>query len=131
MLQLFGNTKKAQKRKKEKTGTNKKVAKDDIVSELRSVSAEVISFKKITEGMVVLACIKQVTATFLNVQLPGRIFGTVRINSISEVYTQKLTKQIENFGGENDVSSSSRLKITQIVLLINTVYRLNINQINI
>jgi len=110
MLQLFGNTNKGQKKKKEKTGTNKKITEKDIVSELRSVSAEVISFKKITGGMVVLGCIKQITATFLSVQLPGRIFGTVRINSISEVYTQKLTKQIQSSHDENNVSSSKALK---------------------
>lgn len=90
---VFSNTKKSnlfdQKKKKIK---NKKKVKHQAVtgSDPKLISLDDLSYKTLTEGMIVLGRVTEITDYYLHVSLPGLISGRVPVTQISEPYSQLL-----------------------------------------
>lgn len=73
---------------------------------IEAVSAELLSFKTVREGMIILGCVKAINPTSIEVALPGRMNGTVNVSAISQTYLNLAQKFIENEGDDansNDV----------------------------
>lgn len=70
--------------------------------QIEAVSAELLSFKSLKEGMCVMGCIKSVDATFLHVCLPGRINGRVPVTSISQSYLNIINKYVNDEAANDD-----------------------------
>lgn len=56
--------------------------------------ADVLTFKKLTVGTLLLGCVKEVTDFELAVGLPHGLTGYVNLTSICEAFTQSLSKQV-------------------------------------
>lgn len=63
---------------------------------VEAVSAELLSFRTIREGMIILGCVKAVNPTSIEVALPGRMNGTIKVSSISKTYLALAQQYIEN-----------------------------------
>lgn len=70
---------------------------------IEAVSAELLSFKTVREGMIILGCVKAITPISIEVALPGRMSGFVRVPMISQTYFT-LT---QNYVEKDDVDSKS------------------------
>ncbi|KAK4880366.1 hypothetical protein RN001_008512 [Aquatica leii] len=55
-----------------------------------------ITYGKIEEDMLVLACVRSITAMSIEVELPGKMCGKIKITSISDCLTKILEEKIEN-----------------------------------
>lgn len=81
----------------------KKQKDDDFDLEPFSMSHDVVpdhvdtlSYQKIKDGMLVLGCVNFVTSmNGIQVQLPGRCYGQINIQDISDEYTKYLTAALE------------------------------------
>lgn len=59
---------------------------------IEAISAELLSFHTIREGMIILGCVKAIHPTSVEIALPGRMNGIVNVSSISQKYLE-LTQQ--------------------------------------
>ncbi|XP_067012114.2 protein RRP5 homolog [Anabrus simplex] len=95
-LELFhkrpGRVKLKSKAKKKEKSEAKLKSKGKGIKVLKQNSAKLLNYKTITEGTLILGCVKEITDFALKVNLPGRIFGEVPINDISNSYTKVLEK---------------------------------------
>lgn len=104
MLQQFGAVTANTKSKKEKPNKKEREERREQAIEaklkqkkhIEAVSAELLSFKSLKEGMCVMGCVKSVDATFLHVCLPGRIHGRVPVTSISQSYLNVVNKYVND-----------------------------------
>lgn len=97
---------KPNKRQREATRTEKQdAAAQTGPKSIEAVSAELLSFKTVREGMVILGCVKSIGQTSIEVALPGRMNGMVSVAAISQTYLTLAEKYIEN-EGENGKKSS-------------------------
>ncbi|XP_035895421.1 protein RRP5 homolog [Anopheles stephensi] len=62
----------------------------------QALTAENLSLQSLGPGMLVLGCVKLVSATCLDVVLPGRIKGNVPIANISNEYTAQLQEPVRS-----------------------------------
>lgn len=105
-----------QKRRKEKPNKKQREAnrleKDDKVSKVRkieAISAELLTFKTIKEGMTIMGCVKSIEPTSISVSLPGRIIGKVDVTEISQTYLQlanNFVNKRETNDNDDDASDS-------------------------
>lgn len=81
-----------EKTQKKKGSKTKKKVKHHVVTgaEPKLQSLEDLSYRVLTEGMVVLGCITEITDYYLHVSLPGLISGRVPVTQISDPYSQLL-----------------------------------------
>lgn len=63
---------------------------------IEAVSAELLSFRTIREGMIILGCVKSIHPTSIEVALPGRMNGIVNVSSISQKYLELTQQYIQN-----------------------------------
>lgn len=63
---------------------------------IEAVSAELLSFRTIREGMIILGCVKAIHPTSIEVALPGRMNGIVNVSSISQKYLELTQQYIQN-----------------------------------
>lgn len=61
-------------------------------AKIEAVSAELLSFKTIREGMIIMGCIKSIDSTSISVALPGRITGKVAVTGISQSYVTAVSR---------------------------------------
>ncbi|XP_055375156.1 protein RRP5 homolog [Condylostylus longicornis] len=90
------------KKKKRKDNSNKDEELENNVA-IEAISAELLTYKTIQEGMILYGIIKHVDPICLKVSLPGRIVGKVYASSISDSYNRILkefiqtSEKLENF----------------------------------
>lgn len=89
---LFSKHEKVGKRKREKQRTKEQDEKKNFVPN----TAERLSYATISEGLVVLGCIFEVTEYDLLISLPGGLIGRAQITDISECYTNLLQNLIRS-----------------------------------
>lgn len=86
-------------------------------TQIEAVSAELLSFKSIREGMTIMGCIKSIDSTSITVALPGRITGKVAVTAISQSYVAAVSRfvdeetkanvdAVENDDNENEKQTS-------------------------
>lgn len=63
------------------------------------VSAASLNFMTAQEGMLLMGCIFKITKMDVKISLPGRLYGTVPIMSISEAYSNRLHNLLQNSVG--------------------------------
>lgn len=63
---------------------------------IEALSAELLSFRTIREGMIILGCVKTINPTSIEVALPGRMNGIVNVSSISQTYLTLAQQYINN-----------------------------------
>ncbi|XP_065088684.1 protein RRP5 homolog [Ochlerotatus camptorhynchus] len=69
----------------------------------QSVSAASLQFKTAQEGMLLMGCVYKISKMDVKISLPGRLFGTVPLMSISEAYTTRLHGLLQNsIGGTEE-----------------------------
>ncbi|CAL7942589.1 unnamed protein product [Xylocopa violacea] len=90
---LFNKRDKISKRHREKRKARKE---NDEEPNLVSTTAERLSYSTISEGLVVLGCIFQVTEYDLMISLPGGTIGRAQVTDISESYTNLLQNLVES-----------------------------------
>lgn len=61
----------------------------------QSVTAAPLHYNTVEEGMLLMGVIQKINRMFLKVSLPGRLYGRVPVTSISETYTERLQKLVE------------------------------------
>ncbi|XP_054007204.1 protein RRP5 homolog [Hylaeus anthracinus] len=93
---LFQKYEKVKKKNREKEKTTKKNEEEE---NFVANTAERLTYATISEGLVVLGCIFEVTEYDLIVSLPGGIVGRVQVTDISDSYTNLLQSIIKS---END-----------------------------
>ncbi|XP_058447929.1 protein RRP5 homolog [Malaya genurostris] len=62
----------------------------------QGASAANLQFKTASEGMLIMGCVYKVQKMELTISLPGRMFGTVPVMSISEAYSNRLQSLMQN-----------------------------------
>lgn len=62
----------------------------------QSIKAANLHFKTAQEGMLVLGCVYKIQPMELTISLPGRLFGTVPLRSISNAYTDRLHSLLQD-----------------------------------
>ncbi|XP_056135664.1 protein RRP5 homolog isoform X2 [Lampris incognitus] len=77
------------KAKKQKTG------KDALTLNVAPKSVEILHFKNIKEGMLMLGCVKEVSDFDVTVSLPCGVQGFLGIKNISDTYTKLLSEQLD------------------------------------
>ncbi|CAB3387719.1 Hypothetical predicted protein [Cloeon dipterum] len=91
---LFGKSAENKGKKKSKSEqSGKKKAKGgeiDLSSKLNTVDC--LTYKVLSEGMLVLGCVREVHSYYLNISLPGQTLGRVPISAISRQYTEALNE---------------------------------------
>lgn len=90
------------KQKKKKKKETKDVEQN---LELSTNIAENLNFKTAEEGMLVLGCVRSVNSYVVEVDLPGKVSGKIKINRISNVYTDLLQNVINENSAESGVSN--------------------------
>lgn len=74
---------------------------------IEAVSAELLSFKTIREGMIIMGCIKSIDSTSISVALPGRITGKVAVTAISQSYVTAVSRFVNDESKANTDSDDS------------------------
>lgn len=69
---------------------------------IEAVSAELLSFHTLREGMIILGCVKAIHPTSIEVSLPGRMNGIVNVSSISQKYLSIAQNFIENQADDDE-----------------------------
>ncbi|XP_072335851.1 protein RRP5 homolog isoform X2 [Scyliorhinus torazame] len=88
---------KKRKRKKELNpdkAKKKGKEKNAVLQTKESIGAEILSFKKLKVGTLLLGCVKEVTDYELVVGLPHGLTGYVSLTNICDAYTKSLREQI-------------------------------------
>ncbi|XP_059490247.1 protein RRP5 homolog [Neocloeon triangulifer] len=86
---LFG---KANTQKTSKKGKRREKAPDiDIDFSAKLKVVEPLTYKTLSEGMLVLGCIREIQSYHMNVSLPGRLTGRVAISAVSKQYSEALS----------------------------------------
>lgn len=103
VLQIFGalslpKSKKPKLNKKEREAVraDKTEQSAKLPTKIEAVSAELLSFRTIREGMVIMGCIKSIESTSISVALPGRIIGKVAVTAISRSYVTTVRRFIDD-----------------------------------
>lgn len=71
-------------------------------TKIEAISAELLTFQSIKEGMTILGCVKQINPTTIKVALPGRMDGIVDVSSISETYLNLAQRYVEQEADEEN-----------------------------
>lgn len=89
-------------------------------SQIEAVSAELLSFKSIRDGMIILGCIKSIDSTSITVALPGRITGKVAVTAISQSYVTAVSRFVDVESEANadavdndDIENENQISITE------------------
>eukprot|EP00794_Sanderia_malayensis_P005757 gene5757-6460_t len=97
---LFGDTSEVKKKKKPKQEKSSKISntKDESAnfSLPRTKSVEPLVFKKLSEGIHILGCIREIQTTELVVSLPNSLTGYVPITNINEHLCRQLKKGLQD-----------------------------------
>ncbi|KAK7508557.1 hypothetical protein BaRGS_00000123, partial [Batillaria attramentaria] len=112
-LNLFQTEDGESQAKKRKVSVQPKVKKHKVRSKKKELQrtrtkphlVEPLTFKNMTEGMLVLGLVKEVQDYKLMVSLPCGLFGVVSITDVSQAYTQKLQAVAESAGADEDMVS--------------------------
>lgn len=92
---LFSNKKKTKPRRvdlRNDMGPKNFIEKTVCPEKITNVSADLLSYQSVKEGMVILGCVREVHKMNLTILLPGRLSGKVMITQISSPYTKLLEK---------------------------------------
>lgn len=90
------------KRKKEKLTKRKRDEQhirdnaDQRDDKIEAVSAELLSLRTITEGMLVMGCISKIEHTHVLVALPGRLSGRVLVTAMAPAYVDIVNKYVHD-----------------------------------
>ncbi|XP_071873721.1 protein RRP5 homolog [Bombus fervidus] len=96
---LFGKYEKIGKRNREKQRAKKQ---DEEEPNFVPNTAERLSYATISEGLVVLGCISEVTNYDLLISLPGGLVGRAQITDINECYTNLLQNFVKSQDSETN-----------------------------
>ncbi|CAL8388333.1 unnamed protein product [Arctogadus glacialis] len=86
----------------------KKSASDPVTLNAPAKYVEILHLKNIKEGMLMLACVKEVADFDVVMSLPCGLLGFLQIKSISDGYTKLLGEQLRSQGTE-EISSLDRV----------------------
>ncbi|KAJ8954403.1 hypothetical protein NQ318_011077 [Aromia moschata] len=112
---FFGKSPKVKKNKKAKPTEEVALTDETFHNSLKIHGT--LSYKKLQDGMVILACIRHITDFSIEVELPGLTFGRVSVTNISDAFTKYLNKKLENNSGENEVGLKNIFKTGQFVIV--------------
>ncbi|KAK5647128.1 hypothetical protein RI129_005592 [Pyrocoelia pectoralis] len=77
---------------------------------------EDINYITIEEGMTILACIRSITTFSIEVELPGKMSGKIKITSISDPLTKILEEKVSNgFDDDNSVKLYKMFHVGQFI----------------
>ncbi|RXM27397.1 Protein RRP5-like [Acipenser ruthenus] len=103
----------SKKRKTDKGGDEKKETKQKTKEALLKLNTgknvEILHFKKLTVGTLILGCVKEVKDFELVVGLPNGLTGYVQVTSISDGYTKLLNDQVDAGEAVEEVLTLARL----------------------
>lgn len=116
------------KRKKEKLNKKQRDEKHIRDNEQRqdkveAVSAELLSLKTITEGMLIMGCVSKIDATYVQVSLPGRLTGRVLVTAMAPAYVDIVNKYV------NDVANVQGYKTLDELFTIGQIVCVKVMQI--
>ncbi|GFX86643.1 protein RRP5 homolog [Trichonephila clavipes] len=96
------------KRKKQKISK----AADSVPETSNRVTADVLDFQSLREGMLLLGCVTEIRPTFLLMSLPGCIVGKVSLTNISAKYTEVIRNSIaDESENDSEVSLDSIIEV--------------------
>uniref|UniRef100_A0A8C4Z1T6 Programmed cell death 11 n=1 Tax=Gadus morhua TaxID=8049 RepID=A0A8C4Z1T6_GADMO len=90
------------------TAKKKKSASDPVTLNAPAKYVEILHLKNIKEGMLMLACVKEVADFDVVMSLPCGLLGFLQIKNISDGYTKLLSEQLRSQGTE-EISSLDRV----------------------
>nr|XP_015835283.1 PREDICTED: protein RRP5 homolog isoform X2 [Tribolium castaneum] len=90
---------KAKKARKEVVPRKEKITEDLWQGSIKLQGT--LTYDRVQDGMVVLACIRRFSNLSVQVEFPGLTYGAVAINNISDVFTASITKELK---ANNDLS---------------------------
>ncbi|KAG4070671.1 hypothetical protein HA402_013591 [Bradysia odoriphaga] len=96
--------KKEKLNKKQRTEKRKHENEERRTEQIEANSAELLSFRTVTEGMIVMGCVTKIETTYLQISLPGRLTGQVNVKNISKSYVNILNQML------NDVDNAEGYK---------------------
>lgn len=116
------------KRKKEKLNKRQREEKqirdnEERQDKVEAVSAELLSLKTISEGMLVMGCISKIDATHVQVSLPGRLTGRVLVTAMAPAYVDCVNKYV------NDVANVLGYKTLEELYTIGQIVCVKVMQI--
>lgn len=116
------------KRKKEKLNKRQREEKhirdnEERQDKVEAVSAELLSLKTISEGMLVMGSISKIDATHVQVSLPGRLTGRVLVTAMGPAYVDCVNKYV------NDVANVLGYKTLDELFSIGQIVCVKVMQI--
>lgn len=116
------------KRKKEKLNKRQREEKqirdnEERQDKVEAVSAELLSLRTISEGMLVMGCISKIDATHVQVSLPGRLTGRVLVTAMAPAYVDCVNKYV------NDVANVLGYKTLDELYTIGQIVCVKVMQI--
>ncbi len=112
-VDLSKEEKKREAKKRAKKSDKEKTSKAPVSAGATShwkSRAEPLTYRSLSEGMVLLGVVSSVTEFQLRVSLPGHLVGTVGITAVSKPYTKALRMLAEAGGEEQDTPDVRQLK---------------------
>lgn len=98
---------------------------------IEAVSAELLSFRTIREGIIILGCVKSINPTSIEVALPGRMNGFVNVSSISQTYLELTQKYIQNENEDTKSDNDDEYKPISSLFEIGQVVCVKVKKIDI
>ncbi|XP_004518040.1 protein RRP5 homolog [Ceratitis capitata] len=92
---------KAKKQKRKPTEDEFEVGVDEENDQIQAVSAELLSYDTIQDGMNIMGVVKAIDQLYLNISLPGRITARVSALEISDAYTKSTREFLEQVDNGN------------------------------
>ncbi|KAJ6635683.1 Protein RRP5 like [Pseudolycoriella hygida] len=88
--------KKEKPNKKQRTEKRKKDNEERHTEQIEANSAELLSYRTVTEGMTIMGCVSKIETTYLEISLPGRLTGQVNVKNISASYVNILNQMLND-----------------------------------
>lgn len=111
------------RQEKQNEATNKPKA-------IEAVSAELLSFRSIKEGMVIMGCVRAINPTSLGIALPGRMNGIVEVSDISETYLKLAEQFIENESSEDKSENENEYQPLSNIFQLGQIVTVRVLQID-
>ncbi|KAI1896821.1 hypothetical protein AGOR_G00098810 [Albula goreensis] len=100
---------KSSKQGDEKTAKKKKTNKEDTLTLNATTRVDILHFKSLKVGTLLLGCVKEVTDFEVTVSLPSGLIGYLPVANVSESYTKILSEQLDSGHNLDEILSLQRL----------------------
>lgn len=97
---------------------------------IEAVSAELLSFRSIKEGMVIMGCVRAINPTSLEIALPGRMNGIVEVSAISETYLKLAEQFIENDSNDDKSENENEYQPLSDIFKLGQIVTVRVLQID-